>query len=93
MRFCSGQADMFEQWGRPFDLWVLLLDCYKEKEVPFNLQELRQWQHAFLDNNVVLHVCKMQRAKSAQECILEAAPNLKLLTVFFLPRHLIMLGS
>ncbi|XP_044343369.1 uncharacterized protein [Triticum aestivum] len=48
---------------------------YQEKEVPFNLQELCQWQCAFLDNDVVLHVCKMQRVKSAQEGILQAAPN------------------
>uniref|UniRef100_A0A8R7V5G7 Uncharacterized protein n=1 Tax=Triticum urartu TaxID=4572 RepID=A0A8R7V5G7_TRIUA len=39
---------------------------YQEKEVPFNLQELYQWQRAFLDNDVVLHVCKMQRVKSAK---------------------------
>ncbi|XP_044339350.1 uncharacterized protein [Triticum aestivum] len=48
---------------------------YQEKEVPFNLQELYQWQRAFLDNDVVLHVCKMQRVKSAQEGILQAATN------------------
>ncbi|XBJ13977.1 hypothetical protein VPH35_006084 [Triticum aestivum] len=48
---------------------------YQEKEVPFNLQELCQWQRAFLDNDVVLHVRKMQRVKSAQEGILQAAPN------------------
>ncbi|XBH91950.1 hypothetical protein VPH35_083196 [Triticum aestivum] len=48
---------------------------YQEKEVPFNLQELYQWQRAFLDNDVVLHICKMQRVKSAQEGILQAAPN------------------
>ncbi|KAM3405508.1 hypothetical protein ACQJBY_008166 [Aegilops geniculata] len=49
---------------------------YQEKEVPFNLQELCQWQRAFLDNDVVLHVRKMQQVKSAQEGILQAAPNL-----------------
>ena len=38
---------------------------YQEKEVPFNLQELCQWQRAFLDNDVVLHVRNMQRVKSA----------------------------
>ncbi|EMS60555.1 hypothetical protein TRIUR3_26525 [Triticum urartu] len=48
---------------------------YQEKEVPFNLQELCQWQRAFLDNDVVLHVRNMQRVKSAQEGILQAAPN------------------